>query len=162
MAVGEQTGLYGENFPRQRICGADAYFQIISQAVSDSQIAIQTAHRVFLQNDPPQTTNILDIFLPALAAVTVFAPTLAPAVALLSNIYAAVNTISRRDEGDGDVLSGDIPVARASHHDKRADENIINDILDRVKTLETQSTKSWVDDANKKVEKSAKAVEQAA
>lgn len=136
--------------------------QIISQAVSDSQITIQTAHRVFLQSDPPASTNILDVFLPALAAVTVFAPTLAPAVALLSNIYAAVNTISRRDEDDGEVLSGDIPVARTSHHDKRADDNVINDILDRVKTLETQSTKSWVENVNKGVERSAKAVDKAA
>jgi hypothetical protein len=162
MAVGEQTGLSGENSPRQRVCGADPSMQIISQAISDSQTTIATAHRVFLQDDPPQSTNILDVFLPALTAITVFAPTLAPAVALLGNIYAAVKANTRRDGGDGGVISSDIPVAEISRHDKRADNNVINDILDRVKTLETQPIKSWVDDVNKGVEKSAKAVDQAA
>lgn len=100
------------------------------------------------------------MILPALAAVTVFAPTLAPAVSLLSNIYAAVNTVSRRDEDA--ILPRDLPKVAGHSHEKRATDNVISDILDRVQTLEKKSIQSWVDDVNKGVEKSGKAIDQAA
>lgn len=115
---------------------------------------------MFLQSDPPKATSIFDIILPALAAVSVFAPTLAPAVTLLSNIYTATKSLSKREEDDADVFRRRYP--RASTHDKRASDNVIADILDRVSALETQPVKSWVDDVNKGVEKSAKLVDQAA
>ncbi|KAK4941114.1 hypothetical protein LTR10_018914 [Elasticomyces elasticus] len=163
--ISENDGLRAQ-FVRQVMgvwqSGNKQAFEIISNAVSNSQNTITTAHKLFLQDDPPPTTNILDIVLPALAAVAAFVPTLAPAIAVLNSVYAAAKDIGKREESDmRSVMSHDVTKATASSHDKRASEGLYDDIYSRVAALEKQPTKTWVENLNKQVDNSAKSIDKA-
>lgn len=127
--------------------------------MANSQLPIVNIHKNLLNDDPPASTNILDVFMPAMAAICAFVPTLAPVANLLNNIYAAVPTNRRRDVDDDGY-----PVANATYLDKRAegDNNVLLDIINRVEELEKTPTKDWIDTMNKKIDPAGKAVDKAA
>lgn len=143
--------------------------------MSDAQLNILTAHKLFVQDTPPPATKLFDVLIPAVAAISAFVPVLAPAAELMAGMYAVSKALSRRDDvvvgeiqwTDNAASAADIPlVNHTSTFEKRQinddTREVLVDILNRVIELEQVPPNKWIDDVNKGVGKVAAASDSAA